>query len=987
MRRIVLLAHFDRLASIDSISGSYALLTRLTPWKETVGAKRVRPPYRAAPMNDDDTPPHGERRGDSRHAGHLVGRESEIERIRAFLAAARTDGEVLLVTGEPGVGKTVLLDAASEAASTLGVRTLRAAGVQFEAATSFSGLNQVLLPLLGALQQLPAAPRNALNVALGFGKGPPPARLVVSNAALMLLRQAATARPVLVIVDDLHWLDRASAGVLSFVARRLAGSRIGLMGASRTGEVHFFDQAGLPELEVPRLHDVAAGQLLDRRFPELASAVRERILVEAQGNPLALLELPPALGPGLRATAEALPVALPLSRRLQALFESRITELPMRTRQVLLLMALDGTGDVRILKGTAVPHAGSRVLTAAEQARLAYVDQETHRLAFRHPLMRSAVVALSPAEERRRAHRLLADMWADQPERRASHLAEATLEPDESVAAQLEAAAARILARGDAVGCVKALTRSADLSPRHVDQSRRLAAAAYIGAEVAGDLSNASRVLAELRRGDTEIEGSLQATIAASVSLLQGDGDVATAHRLLVAALESRKGALDARDPVVAEALYSLMMVCRYGGEEDLWQSFEDAMARSVSIPLVLDLCSKTFADPAHAGAAALEALESAISGLGDEADPTQIVRIGIAATYVDRLEGCRPALWRVVHDARRGGAVASGIPARVMLARDDFETGDWDEVEQLAGEASRVCEAHGYQALIWPCRYLQAMVAAGRGDDERAMELTDDIICWTAPRGIRVGEWFAWQARGLAALGRGDFEEAYRLTSMISPPGLLAPHAPGALYVLMDLVDAAVRTGRDAEAAAHVAAMRQANLAALSPRLALKVGGCAAMAAPDDTALALFQETLALPGIGRWQFELARVRLVYGERLRRDRAMREARVQLDAARGIFERLKARPWVDRASTELRATGQTKPRAHDNVLDRLTPQEFEIASLAASGLTNKQIAERLFLSHRTVGGHLHRAFPKLGVATRAALRDALGSLPREQLPRK
>jgi DNA-binding CsgD family transcriptional regulator len=201
-----------------------------------------------------------------------------------------------------------------------------------------------------------------------------------------------------------------------------------------------------------------------------------------------------------------------------------------------------------------------------------------------------------------------------------------------------------------------------------------------------------------------------------------------------------------------------------------------------------------------------------------------------------------------------------------------------------------------------------------------------------------------------------------------------------------MDLVDAAVRTGRDAEAADHVAAMRQANIAALSPRLALIVGGCAAMEAPDDTALALFQETLALPGIERWQFHFARVRLAYGERLRRRRAMMEARVQLSAAREIFERLKARPWVDRASAELQATGQTKPRAGDNVLDRLTPQEFEIVTLAASGLTNKQIGERLFLSHRTVGGHLHRAFPKLGVSTRAALRDALESLPPERLPR-
>ncbi len=417
-------------------------------------------------MNDIHAPQHDERRGDGRQAGQLVGRESEMDRIRAFLAAARTDGGALLVTGEPGVGKTGLLNAASEAASAAGMRILRAAGVEFEAGTSFSGLNQVLLPLLDALPQLPAVHRDALNVALGFGDGAPPSRLVVSNAALVLLRQAATARPVLVILDDLPWLDRASAGVLSFVARRLAGSQVGLIGASRTGEVDFFDHAGLPELEVPRLDDVAAGQLLDSRFPELASAVRERILVEAQGNPLALLELPDALSPGMRASAKALPSALPLSRRLQALFGSRITELPPRTRQLLLLMALDGTGDVRVLEAGAAPNAGFRDLAAAEQARLAYLDEATHRLAFHHPLMRSAVVDLSQAEERRTAHRVLADVWADQPDRRAWHLAEATVEPDESVAAQLEAAAARILARGDAVGCVKALTRSSELSPR-----------------------------------------------------------------------------------------------------------------------------------------------------------------------------------------------------------------------------------------------------------------------------------------------------------------------------------------------------------------------------------------------------------------------------------------------------------------------------------------------------------------------------------------
>jgi len=937
-------------------------------------------------MNDIHAAQHDERRGDGRQAGHLIGREGEMDRVRAFLATARTDGGALLVTGEPGVGKTVLLDAASEAASAAGTQVLRAAGVEFEARTSFSGLNQLLLPLLGALPQLPAVHRNALNVALGFGVGTPPSRLVVSNAALVLLHQTATARPALVILDDLPWLDRASAGVLSFVARRLAGSQVGLLGASRTGEADFFDHAGLPELEVPRLDDAAAGQLLDSRFPELASAVRERILAEAQGNPLALLELPDALSPGMRASATALPSTLPLGRRLQALFGSRITELPPRTRQLLLLMALDGTGDVRVLQAGAAPNASFHDLTAAEQARLAYVDEATHRLAFHHPLMRSAVVDLSHAEERRTAHRALADVWADQPDRRAWHLAEATVEPDESVAAQLEAAAARILARGDAVGCVKALSRSSELSPRSAERSRRLAAAAYVGADVAGDLGNAADVLAELRRGDMELEASLQAAVAASAFLLNADGDIATAHRLLVGAIEGRQ-AQDAQDPVLAEALHSLLIVCTYGGEEDLWQPFEDAMARAERIPVALYLNSKTFADPAHAGASALETLESAIAALADESDPTQIIRIGMAATYVDRLGGCREALWRVVRDARQGGAVASGIVAMLELANDDLQTGAWDEAEQLIAEAIEMCNAHGYQNLTWPCRFLQVVLAAARGDDDRVKELSDELVHWAAPRGIRVGLCRAWQARGLSALGRGDFEEAYQQASRISPPGTLASHVPHALTVLMDLVEATVRTGRDAEAAAHVAAMHEANLAGLSPRLALVVGASAAMAAPDDTALELFRAALALPGIERWQFDLTRVRLAYGERLRRLRAMREARAQLNAARDIFERLRARSWVDRASAELRATGQTKPRSGDNVLDRLTPQELEIVSLAASGLTNKQIAERLFLSHRTVGGHLHRAFPKLGVATRAALRDALEALPRERLPRK
>jgi DNA-binding CsgD family transcriptional regulator len=427
-------------------------------------------------------------------------------------------------------------------------------------------------------------------------------------------------------------------------------------------------------------------------------------------------------------------------------------------------------------------------------------------------------------------------------------------------------------------------------------------------------------------------------------------------------------------------------MVCTYGGEEHLWRPFEAAMARSEGIPLALELNSMIFADPARASAAALEALDAAIAALADESDAGQIVRIAMSATYVNRIDGCRDALWRVVRDARAGGAVASGITAMVELAYDDVEAGQWDEAEQLSDESVAACEAHGYDNTVWPCRYVKAVVAAARGQSSTAHEVAVGLVQWAGPRGIQVGRWFAAHVRDLVALGRGDFEEAYQQASVISPPGVLAPHVPFTLRVLLDLVEAALRTGRVDEAAAHVAAMQDARLDLLSSRLALIVGACAAMVAPDEHAAARFEAALALPDIERWQFDVARVRLLYGERLRRRRAMREAREQLNSAREIFARLKARPWLDRASAELRATGQSKPRAGDDVMDRLTPQEYEIVSLAATGLTNKQIGERLFLSPRTVGGHLHRAFPKLGVATRAALRDALAALPRERRPR-
>jgi DNA-binding CsgD family transcriptional regulator len=907
----------------------------------------------------------------------LVGRGRELDLLRSFLERAAVDGEAFLLSGEPGVGKTVLLDAAADAASTAGSRLLRAAGVEFEVDVGFSGLNQLLFPLYEQLEQLGSVHRNALSVALGFGDGAAASRLTVSTAALKLLRLAAATHPLLVIVDDLQWLDRSSAAVLAFVARRLTGSRVGLITAWRAGTESFFERGGLPVYDLRPLDEDAATGLLNARFPTLAANVRHRVLAEAQGNPLALLELPAVLDGPQRTARQALPAVLPLNRRLRALFASRVADLPAITRRLLLLAVLDGTGDLAVLQA-ATGDNGLEALQPAEQARLAAVDPSTGRLAFRHPLVRSTVVDRSTDSERRQARRALADALVEQPERRAWHLANATVGPDEKVAHLLEHAAQRLLRRGDAVGAVAALLRAADHSPHGTDRSRLLAEAAYVGADVTGALRTVPQLLADAHRADPDLSGSLEAAVATAYQLLNGEGDVDTALRLLVGAIEARLCGLHADDHALTEALHTLLTVCWFGGGgAEVWKPFHAAVARlTPPAPVVLSLCAAIFADPARTTAASLDQLDTTISHLHEEADPARIVRIGMAAFFVDRMAGCRSAHWRVVRDGREGGAVASAIGALIHLCLDDLLVGLWDEAWQLADEGLELCQAHGYQLLRWPLWFGQAFLAAGRGDDDTVRMLTDGMVQWAAPRAARTVQLYASHARAFAALGRGDVEDAYHHAAAVSPPGILASHVPLALWTAMDLVEAAVRTGRHAEATAHVTALRDADIAAMSPRLALLACGSAAIAAPAASATGLFEEALAIPGVERWPFDLARVRLIYGERLRRAHATAEAQVQLTAALETFQRLEARPWATRARSELRATGHNASFANELGSASLTPQEHEIAMLAAIGLTNKQIGQRLFLSHRTVAAHLYRVFPKLGITSRAALRDAL-----------
>jgi AAA ATPase domain len=404
----------------------------------------------------------------------LVGRERDVSFLRSFVADAAENGGALLLMGDAGVGRTALLNVVAAEARRGGARVLRAAGAEFEAALSFAGLSQLLAPVLGELSELDEFDQQALRVSLGLVDGTASEEQAVAVATLRLLTVLAADQPVLAVVDDVNWLDRASASVLAYVARRVSGTGIALIATMRTGERTPFERGGLDTYKVERLSDSEAGALLRERFPSLTLHARGRLLAVAHGNPLALLELPIALNAGGR-TGALLPQVLPLTERLERLFAGRIEHLAS-TREVLLLAVLDGTGDLAVL----TPDGGLEALARAERSRVAYVDDITGRVAFHHPLVRSAIIQRSTSNERRYAHQVLAERRRDDPERLASHLAEAVVEPDERVAALLQQVAHQHLRRGDAVAAIAELLRAAQLSPTGERRGVRLAEAAYL---------------------------------------------------------------------------------------------------------------------------------------------------------------------------------------------------------------------------------------------------------------------------------------------------------------------------------------------------------------------------------------------------------------------------------------------------------------------------------------------------------------------------
>ncbi|MET8870786.1 LuxR family transcriptional regulator [Nocardia sp. NPDC004604] len=902
----------------------------------------------------------------------LFGREVEIELLSSFVADACGGDNVLVLTGEPGVGKTALLNAAVEVASWHGARVLRAAALEFEAELQFGALNQLLQPTVEFIDKLEDPHRDAMRVVMGLAAGTLPSQLLAGAATLALLRSRAAAEgsPVLLVVDDVQWLDLSSSMALIYALRRLTGASSRLLAAVRTDAGDAFTRSGFRVHEVAPLDDRSAEELLVSAFPAMPARARGRLRADARGNPLALLELPAALETE-RGSARLFDLP-PLTRRLQEMFADRLEHLPDETRRMLLFVVLSGTENGMALEDCAPTPEGRSALQPAERAGIVRTNPRTGRLEFRHPLIRSALVESSTSDERRTAHRILADAFTRSPQRRAWHLGQAATTPNEEVAGLLETVSQQMLRDGDSVRATATMLRAAELSPADTDRARRTARAAYLGSLLTGEVSGTGRLLRTVPESGAHGR-SLAVALAAAFQLLNTEGDVATASRLLLAALQSTDDTRHDDPDTVIEALHTLLYIGFYSGRQELWPDIRNALDRVLPDPSdTLSLLGGSFVDPVHTGAKVLADLDTAMDDLRFSSDPVRIVRVATAGAYLDRIGRIREPLQRVIDDGHDGGAVAKAIDALFLLGIDDFFTGAWDHLIEVTTDGLRLCDELGYLTTAGPGKFLRGMVAAARGDEAVVEQLAEQLLMWAAPRNLLTLAHYSSHIRCLHALGNSAFTDAYRHAAAVNPPGTFVPHNPHALWLVLDLTEAAARGGRTVDARAHARAAKAAGLEELSPRLAMVTTAALAVAQPEDSG-SLFEEALALPGTERWIFDRARIELLYGEQLRRDRANAAARVHLGTAAEIFTELRAAPWLRRAHAELRAAGEAAPSVRSAAL---TAREQAVVELAAAGMTNKQIGEQLFLSARTVSTHLHRAFHKLGVTRRSALRDAL-----------
>ncbi|NDU76244.1 AAA family ATPase [Actinomadura sp. DSM 109109] len=891
----------------------------------------------------------------------LYGRDGELAAIDGLLDRARAGRSgTLVLRGEAGIGKSALLDHAAGAAD--GMRVLRGTGIESESGMPYAGLHLLLGRHLDRIGGLPGAQAEALRAALNLG-GPEAEsdRFLVGLAVLTLLSDLAEERPLLCLVDDAHWMDASSAEALLFAARRLDAEPIALVFAARDAvapecAAPEFAAQGLPELRLRGLDGDAAAGLLAERAPGLPGHVRREILAGAMGNPLALLELP---GQGGHGSAY---------ERILRSFAERVAALPEPARELVLLVGVDDLGDAGVVMAAAGASAGD--LEPAERAGLLRTTPEG-RLEVRHPLIRTAAVREATLGRRLAAHGALAAAHLERGDvcHHAWHLARSVTGPDEHVAAVLEKTAETERNAGGNAAVAAMYEAAAALTPDRAERGRRLAAAARASA----DAGLPERAVELAARAEADLPDPLaRAELTLIRAALADEQDRAgDAHRLFaetaasVARLDPRTSgylffqaaaaAANAADFAVMDAIVS------------------DAVRLGVPNVPHLRALSRVFAGQnplAEAGPAdGVAALRELMDAMNACYAPRERIRAGMWHLMLGDVRGAAEVAADLERRFRDRGAIGLLAPVLMLRTRTDLFLGRFRDALTGATEGVRIAADTGQHRIRVYLDTSLAQLAAIQGDEERCLELTEEAMS----RGLPPSNVHAASARSLLDLGLGRYEAALeRLAGVVA-----GPTGQGAIAALPDLVEAAVRAGVP-ERARDAASWYDDWAAQTGQPWARAVAArCAALLAPDAPD-PLYARALELHRDAGTPFEQARTELLYGEWLRRARRRNDARARLHAALEAFERLGAAPWAGRARAELRAAGDALPAgrddsaSRDDVAARLTPQELQVARLAATGLSNREIAAQLFLSPRTVGYHLYKAYPKLGVTTRAAL---------------
>ncbi len=907
------------------------------------------------------------------HAEPLLGRGAETELLRSLLDGIHSSGGALVLRGEPGIGKSRLLAAAAALAHERDIATLSTTGVHSEARLAFSGLHQLLRPVRDRAAELPPAHRAALDAAFGVGDGAPPERFRIALAVLDLLSEVAAEAPLLVVAEDAHWLDPATTDVLAFVARRLESDPIVLLAAVRNGYPSPLDNAGLPEHLLGPLDPVAAAELLDSSAQPLSATVRNRLLRQAGGNPLALIELPVAaarLEPGA-----PMPGVVPLTERLEQAFAARVSDLPETTRLLLVAAALNDGENVSEVVDAASAVAGVRLdldsFEPAVEATLVELDEQTVR--FRHPLMRSAVRQGASVPQRRRVHEALAGTLDAHPDRRVWHRAALVSGVHEDVALELEDAGRRARGRGAIDVAVAALRRAAELG-EPARRGRRLLAAAELAFEV-GQPDVVALLLREVERLEPGPLERARATWIEEIVFMRPLGDAARFTKVIAAAEQAgESGDHDLHvdllwlvasrawwvDPGPAARRVLIEAAHRLGGAD-------------AADPRVFAI--HAYADPFGHAAGVLARLRATAN---ERSRDTEVARqFGPAALVVGAFDLGVDFLATAVEALRDEGRLGP-LPRMLMLYSNmAARLAAWDVAIPAAAEAKRLASELGDPQAEAAADTAVALIAGMRGDELAAEQAAAQAERVAEPAGANITVAFAQFGRILAALGSGRHAEAYKSAERLFDPRDSAYHPVIASWLIGDLAEAALHIDRVEEARARVAQIETAAGDTPGSWIALGLRHANALLADETDAAQRFDDALGAD-LGRWPFQRARIQLAHGQWLRRQRRITESRAPLRTARDAFDALGCAAWGDQARRQLRASGESSRRRDPAARELLTAQELQIAQLAAEGLSNREIGQRLFVSHRTVSTHLYRIFPKLGITARSELSAAFSA---------